>query len=362
MQMKDDEAESPAGVTLYDWDDFDTQRQNIFDKAKTALESQFPQAHGSVRLELHDTHYVDPESYTTAEQKSALMGNRFLHRRLRGTFKLFDTNTGVQIDEKPNTTLARIPYLTERGTFIVNGNEMTHISQSRLKPGVYIRRKESGTVESHFNVRRGTGRSFRIHMEPDTGLMKMEVGQSSLRLYSLLKDLGVSDERLEKSWGPELLAKNRDKYDARVFEKAYQRLAKRPDSNKSREEKAKEIMSALSASKLDREVMERTLPNLFAKTAAAQPLQGGQVLQPGQAQEQQGPEQFGKSDYQMLAAFLNKQFRMGIPLDVPVSVLVQTLIEDLRKLMPGVTAEGLAFAMKQYKNNSSDYTEEANNL
>lgn len=380
MQVNDkDEAGMPAGVKLFDWEDFPTQRAAIFDKSKAALESQFPQTYGNVRVELHDTKYIDPEEYSVAEQKSALMGNRFLHRRLRGTLKLFDKDTGVQIDERPNLTLMRIPYLTERGTFISGGNELTHISQSRLRPGVYTRRKESGETEAHFNIRRGTGRAFRISLEPDTGLMKLSVGQSSLRLYSLLHDLGVKDEEIEKSWGPELLAKNCEKYDARVFEKAYQRLAKRPDPNKSREEKAKDILSALSDSKVDRDVLERTLPNLFDKKMAAYAPPGtrpypaipgqvtGQVVdQAGQVtsqdhqqeQGQQGPTEFKKKDYEALALFLNKQFQAGIPLDAPVSVLVQTLIEDLKKLMPGVTSEGLSFALKQNKNKFNDYGNE----
>jgi len=357
-----DNAEAPDGVELYDWDNFPKHRQMIFDKAKGALESQFPQTYGGVRVELHDTHYVDPEEYSIAEQKSALMGNKFLHRRLRGTFKLFDEKNNIQIDELPNTTLMRVPYLTERGTFISGGNELTHIAQSRLRSGVYTRRKDTGEVEAHFNSKRGTGRAFRIHMDPESGVMKLDVGQSSLRLYSLLKDIGVPDDKIEKSWGPELLAKNRDAYDARVFDKAYQRLAKRPDPAKTRDEKAKEILEALSASKLERSVLERTLPNRLNKQAAvvSDPQAPAVQQQADQQQEQQeqGQDGFNKGDYLLLADFLNKQFHAGIPMDAPVSEIVQALIEDLKKIMPGVTPEGLTFALSQHANNSNDYDEE----
>ena len=340
------------GTELYDWDDFPRQRQLIFDNVKTAFENQFPKSYGGVRMELHDAHYVDPEEYSLAEQKSALMGNKFLHRRLRGTLKLFDEKNNVQLDEKPDITLMRVPYLTERGTFIHAGNEYTHSAQSRLLPGVYTRKQANGIVESHFNTRRGTGRSFRISLEPDTGLMKMDIGQSSLRLYSLLHDLGVPDEQLEKSWGPELLAKNREKYDARVFDKAHQRLVNRADPNKTREEKAKEIKDALAAGRLDRAVIDRTLPNLFNKAAA-------QAMQPSQ-QEAQPQQEFGKDDYQMLANFLNQQFHLGIPLDAPVPVIVQTLIDDLKRLVPGVTPEGLHFALSQKKKDFDPYDDAGN--
>lgn len=259
MTEADDKSDILPQVGLTDWHDFPKRRTAIFDAVKSSMEKRFPQTHGGVRLELHDLHYIDPEAFTPAEQKDALLSNKFLHRRLRGTYKLLDDKSGELLDSRESTVM-RVPWLTDRGTFIHGGNEYTTMSQSRLLPGVYTRKKQNGETESHFNSRRGTGSSFRVRLEPESGLFKLDIGQASLRLYSLLKDIGVADEELEKRWGPDLLRINRDAYDRRVFEKAYQKLVRRPVAEASAEDKARAIREALAGTKLDRAVLSRTLP------------------------------------------------------------------------------------------------------
>ena len=163
-----------------------------------------------------------------------------------------------------------------------------------------------------------------------------------------------------------MLAKNREKYDGRVFEKAYMRLAKRPDPTKSKEEKQREILSALSESKLDKDVLERTLPNLWNKQASwmqqsaepatpVAPSRNSQNAMQPEQEQQQGQQEFNKGDYLLIANMLNQKFHAGIDLTAPVPVLVQELLEELKALVPGTTPEGLAFALKQHQNNFNDY-------
>jgi DNA-directed RNA polymerase beta subunit len=259
-----------------------------------------------------------------------------LHRKIRGTVRLFDTNTGQKIDEN-DMTLMKVPFLTERGTFVHNGSEYTTMNQARLLHGVYVRRKATGELEGHFNVKRGTGNSFRIHLEPESGLFKMEIGQASLRLYSLLHDLGIPDEKLEATWGPDLLKQNRDKYDARVFDKAYARLVKRPDPKATREDKAKAIQAALGSSMLSRHVLERTLPNRFNKMAMASP--PAPLVPAGDIQgKQEQSDDFNHSDYLLLAKFLDDKFHAGIPLTLPTAELVAMITQKLHELEPNVNA------------------------
>lgn len=330
----------PNGVAMRDWDDIPARRQAIFDSVLTSFGKQFPQRYGGVRMEVSDLHFDGPDSFSLADQKRALLSNRYLHRKLKGVVRLMDDKTGEQIEERP-MTLMKVPVLTDRGTFIHNGNEYTTMNQARLLSGVYTRRKATGELESHFNVRRGTGNSFRVHLEPDTGLFKMNIGQASLRLYSLLHDLGVPDEQLEKTWGAELLEKNKAKYDARVFDKAYARLVKRPDPKASREDKAKAILESLQAAKLSRQVVDRTLPNLSnRKIAAVWKL--GAVMGPmdfGGAPADK--DEFSKADYMLLAQFLNENFKAGIPLDLPTSDIVDVIIAKLHEAMPQFNAEML---------------------
>ncbi len=262
--------EAPPGVTLRDFDDFPAARKAIFDGVHGAFKKVFPQSYGGVRMELHDLGYEDPEEFSIADQKKALLTDKFLSRRLRGTLHLYDDTTNELLDKKP-MTLAQVPWLTDRGTFIHGGNEYTSMMQSRLQPGAYTRRQSNGGLETQFNVRSGTGTAFRVSMEPETSQYKLRVQQANLHLYSLLHDIGIPDSHLEKSWGPEVLKSNQKKYDARVFEKAYARFVppreQKPDAEKA--DKVKQLVTAIESAKVHAGVLKRTLPNFFDMTKSA---------------------------------------------------------------------------------------------
>lgn len=259
-----------SGVTLRDPEDFDTLRSNIFESAKKRLLKSFPASYNNMRLELQDVDYVDPENYSVEEQKDALLKDKFLSRRLKGTLRLVDETTNSVVEEKP-MTLMRVPYLTNRGTFIYNGNEYAHITQARMMYGAYTRRQNNGDLETQFQVKPGTGSSFRVGLEPESAQYRLKVGTSKLHLYSLLTDVGVPDEQLEKMWGTAVWEKNKNKYDARVFEKAYQNLVPKKQQlvDAPKEQKAEQIKQALDSTLLHEEAVKSTLPGLLASKSAA---------------------------------------------------------------------------------------------
>lgn len=259
---------TPKGVKLRDFDDFNALREDTFGSVAKAFEKRFPQEYGKYRIELNNVHYPETKPFDLDQQKSALMKNQFLGKRLRGNFKLTDRESGDLLEEK-EVTLMRVPYVTERGTVIHNGNEYVTLNQARLSSGIYTRKKESGEIEAHINAKRGTGRSYKLRMEPKSSLYKLDIDQASLRLYSLLHDIGVPDDDLELRWGPDVLAANKAKYDPRVLDKAYNKLVRERLPNASKEEKAAAVADALKLTKLSRSSVERTLPNLFNQKAAA---------------------------------------------------------------------------------------------
>lgn len=267
---KKEEPMVPEGVTLFDPMDFGTLRKNIFDSVESAVTRSFPQSYGGVKMEVDKLHYADPEEFSLAEQKKALMSDKFLSRRLRGTVRLTDEATGEALDEK-TITLMRTPYLTERGTFIHNGSEYTNIAQSRLLPGVYTRKQNNGQLEVQVNTRPGSGNPFRMGFEPDTAQYRLKVRGSNLHLYSLLKDMGIPDEDLEQRWGPEILEANRKKYDKRVFTKAYDKLVPNfmKEETPTQERKSELIKNALDRAMVHEKVARRNLPNMFDHTKSA---------------------------------------------------------------------------------------------
>ena len=252
---------SATGIGLRDWEDSDNLRTSIFDGVKEEFQNTFPKQFGGVTLHLSDLDYADKPKFALKEQKAAILGNKALNRRLRGKLTLMDDATGKVIEEEVKT-LMKVPYLTERGTFVHNGNEYSVINQSRLRSGIYTRKKSSGDLEAHVNAERGKGQSFHVRLEPRTGLFKLDIGQAQLHLYSILNHIGVDDEALKASWGEELFEKNKAKYDARVFQKAYDRLLKKKaDPKATVEQKAQAIKDALSATMVETSTLKKTLPS-----------------------------------------------------------------------------------------------------
>jgi DNA-directed RNA polymerase beta subunit len=255
----------PAGVKLRAFEDSDSLRSDIFNGVKDTLTSSFPKEYGGVKIELKDVDYEDVDRVPLSDQKKAILNSKYLYKRLKGTLTLKDSNTGEVLDEIQNHTLMRVPYLTDRSTFIHNGSEYSVLNQSRLESGVYSRRKTNGDIEAHINPERGAGRAMRVRLEPETGLFKLDIGQSSLSLYSLMKDIGVSDDQLEATWGKDLLDRNKAKYDSRVLGKAYNMLTRggvNPEADVS--EKVQSVLNAIKGTRIKKETLGHTLNNLVS--------------------------------------------------------------------------------------------------
>ena len=243
---------------LRDFSDMDTARNWMYEGTEAALGSKFPIEDDMHRLELSDVQ-IDRKDYTMQQQKDALMKDRNLHVPVKGTWNLVDRETGNVLDSRRDTIM-NLPYLTERGTIINKGNEYSGVSQSRLKPGAYTRVKRSGEPETLFNVRPRTGRVFRMWMQPETGIFKVNVGQSNIPAYSLLKAMGTTDEEMSKAWGPELAMANTKAAKKQDLDKFYARIAgNKADMNFGSERKAREISEILAKAELDPDVMARTL-------------------------------------------------------------------------------------------------------
>lgn len=267
--------DKPEAITnLRDWDDFAAKRKDLYEDVREEVSRSFPISYGGTRIELTDVDYADPEEFDMTAQKKAILENRSLSRRLRGTLSLIDEATGQPLDKK-TLTLMRVPYLTDRGTFVQNGADIASIAQARLLPGVYTRRQESGELESMINTKPGTGPGFRVGFEPDTAQYRLRLRGANLHLYSLFRDLGITDEELAQKWGPDILKMNAGKYDSRVLDKAYGYLVPKAEQvpEADRETKARQVREAMDRARVHGSVLRRNLPN------ALDPSVGGQWKQ-----------------------------------------------------------------------------------
>ncbi len=187
-----------------------------------------------------------------------------------------DRATGAVLDQK-KAILAHVPHLTADGLFIHNGTRWGIRNQQRLRPGVYVRRQKNGGVEAHVNVQPGTGRGFRINLDPATGLFKFQVEQSQTRLYPLMKALGHTDDELKAAWGDELFHKNwreTSGHDVSDLRKVVSKLGRKAEVGAGDHELPQALHTILNRSAVDPDVTEHTLgkrhanPNRDALLAA----------------------------------------------------------------------------------------------
>lgn len=272
VNLPDDDPPPPPGVVLRDPEDSETLRKDLEDSVAAAMQRYaHGYSYGGVRLELGDLKYIDRDKFTLKEQKDALMNDQLLYRRLRGTVRLVDEASNQVLDERKGMTLMKVPWLTPRGTFINNGSEFSPIMQSRLLPGAYTRQRDNGELESHFNVRPGTGSAMRVSFDPGSTQYRLKVGSSDLHAYSVFKDLGVSDEELERRWGPEILAANKAKYSKHTLDRLYLKTIPKweRDPAHTQEDKVKAIRAAFDRTQVAESILKRNLPNLYSHEKAA---------------------------------------------------------------------------------------------
>lgn len=117
---------------------------------------------------------------------------------------LRDKATGNEVRSK--TRIAELPKITKRYSQIVGGQEYQVDNQWQLKPGAYVRRRQTGQIETKFQSSKKP--SFAVTFDDDTKEFRVEYKKAKLPLYPILKTLGVEDNELEKVWGSKILEVN----------------------------------------------------------------------------------------------------------------------------------------------------------
>ena len=169
----------PNGVRLREFYAPEETRTQLLDNVHQAYKERFPLENDRVKIDLLDSFYDKNKlNYTLAQQKKALIQGDRVSVPLKALVKLSDKVTGQELETK-ELTLANVPWLTQRNTFINGGIEYAVGNQYRLRHGVFARRKDNGELESHINTKSGTGPQMRMFMEPDTGVYRLKVQQAN---------------------------------------------------------------------------------------------------------------------------------------------------------------------------------------
>ena len=107
----------------------------------------FPADLGNYTLEITDVTFTRPVLFDIKNEIKLKDNGASLMGKVSGDFQLKDKATG-KVVKTATKTIASIPYLTNRGTYIIGGNEKVITKQMRLKPGVYTYPTKDG-VESY---------------------------------------------------------------------------------------------------------------------------------------------------------------------------------------------------------------------
>ena len=134
-----------------------------------------------------------------AQQRAAKLKESSITAKLVADLTIKDL-TGKVIDRAAHHVILRIPHVTARSSYIVNGKELQVVNQLRLRPGLYTRLSSDNNVETFVNT--AAAGTYRIILDREKGAFLFRVGPSAhFPLPAVLRALGVSDDAMRKAWG-----------------------------------------------------------------------------------------------------------------------------------------------------------------
>ena len=220
-------------------------------------------------VEVDDT--LDPDDYRS-QRKAKTMGRSWTVP-VKASFRLLDNKSGKVLDKK-TVRILNLPKITQRYSYIVEGNDYQVDNLWRLKAGVYARIKANGELESKWNLARGLG--FNIGFDPERRKFNLRYGTTNIALYPILKAMGASDEALEKAWGKPILATNKAVNEERELQKFHKAaFGERPAQD---DDPTNTVREVFEETKMLPEVNKITLGKPFTKVTGDALLSGATKL------------------------------------------------------------------------------------
>lgn len=180
-------------------------RQAIHDKLIEAIQSVFPIEGRLYRAEVSNLE-IRHINLSQNQQREVIMRKVNAHDGVFGTVTVIDKASGKTVHVLERQRLLNIPYYTNRYTVILDGNEYSIVNQMRTKSGVYTRKRGNDEIESSFNLSKGA--NFKLIMDPDSGVFKVDILNHTLPAYAVLRILGAGVSDMRQALGDELFEKN----------------------------------------------------------------------------------------------------------------------------------------------------------
>lgn len=239
-------------------------RQAIHEKVLEAVRKKFPIAGKNFTARLVNA-TVKFSELSHGKQSELLLTRHNATDGVYADIEVVENSSGRTVGRLANKRICNIPYYTNRYTLMLDGNEYAVVSQMRTKSGVYTRKRGNDEIESSFNLAKGA--NFKLIMDPDTGIFKIDILNATLLAVAVLKILGAGSQDILNALGRELTEKNlshlTDSQLNRARNTLYDKLVRyRKDGAGDRlsaEEKDSAIRKYFGATEIDPETTRITL-------------------------------------------------------------------------------------------------------
>lgn len=181
---------------------------NLQDRIVRYISSNTPVTVGTSQFCIEDLDVVMPDMSIDNQLKMKYTRDESLEALVRGRLVVKDVNGNV-LSKGQKTTIVKCPVLTDRHTYLINGNEKSVLAQMRLKPGCYTTKDEDrGTIKTSFMFSRNANTKYMpiINLNIKTGAspeftVEVKKGGFNCNIVNFLWILGFSDVEISKALG-----------------------------------------------------------------------------------------------------------------------------------------------------------------
>lgn len=181
---------------------------NLQDRIVNYINSNTPVVAGTTQLSIENLKVIMPDMSIDNQLRMKYSRNESLEATIRGSLVIKDTN-GTVISKGNTTNIVKFPIETERGTYLINGNEKSVLNQMRLKPGCYTTKDEDrGTIKTAFMFSRKANTKYMpiINLIIKTGTnpefnVEVKKGGFKCNIVNFLWILGFTDAEISKALG-----------------------------------------------------------------------------------------------------------------------------------------------------------------
>jgi len=232
----------------------DKKNELLSKKIIEVIEEKFPIKGNSRTLKISNIKTSEMSNGYSAIKK-AVSSKTSVMSKITATLSLF-TKEGKLLD-RDNVTLLRIPIVTKKNNFMIDGNSYSVINQQRLKSGVYTYRRGDGVV--YATVKPENGRDFKFYISDDNTL-KLSTASKQFNAYSVISGFGISKNELEKVLGKEIASKYVS--DKNTFERFKEEVFYNPDEELKIDKHTSSLTINDTSGKIGKNSLLKTLEKL----------------------------------------------------------------------------------------------------